>query len=124
MGCKWNWRQLMSGVIAALSPTKVNIVATVIPEYAYGATSGAGNCISNDVTVTATGGVGTLTYAWTKLSGDTISATAATAATTAFTGTVGINEELGATFQCEIEDAIGTTTTVTVDVQLYEISYL
>ena len=114
----------MSGIIAALSPTRVNIVATVFPEYTYGATSGAGTCISQPVTVTASGGVGTLTYTWTKVSGDTISATASSAATTAFSGTVSFNQEIGATFQCVVEDSIGTTAIVTVDIQLYEISYL
>jgi hypothetical protein len=73
---------------------------------------GPGSVTSATVTVTATGGTGPYTYAWSKIAGDTITATAPTSNATAFSGTVGGGETITATFQCVITDSLLATFTV------------
>lgn len=62
------------------------------------------------VTATATGGSGTKTYAWTRVSGDTgITATSSSSATTAFSGTVNKTTPIrDAVFRCTVTDASGS----------------
>lgn len=84
---------------------------------------GAGSVTSATVTVTASGGTSPYTYAWTKISGDAITATLSTSATTAFSGTVALGETLTAQFECEITDSVAATFVVgPVGVGLSEIS--
>ena len=84
---------------------------------------GPGSVTSATVTVTATGGTGPYIYAWSKISGDTITATLATSATTAFSGTVALGETITASFQCVITDSVLATFTVgPIGVGLSEIS--
>lgn len=88
-----------------------------------GTRTGPGSVTSATVTVTATGGTGPYTYAWTKIEGDTITATAASNATTAFSGTVALGETITASFQCLITDSVAATFTVgPIGVGLSEIS--
>jgi hypothetical protein len=88
-----------------------------------GTRTGPGSVTSSTVTITATGGTGPYTYAWTKIAGDTITATLPTAATTAFSGTVALGETITATFQCEITDsALATFMVGPIGVGLSEIS--
>ena len=77
-----------------------------------GTRSGPGSVTSATVTITATGGTGPYTYAWTKIAGDTITATIPAAAATAFNGTVSLGETITATFQCLITDSVLATFTV------------
>lgn len=88
-----------------------------------GTRTGPGSVTSSPVIITATGGTGPYTYAWTKIAGDTIAATLPTAATTAFSGTVALGETITATFECQITDsAMATFTVGPIGVGLSEIS--
>jgi hypothetical protein len=71
------------------------------------------------VTVTVTDPNGTPTYAWSKVSGDSISAVSASSASTAFRATgLGLDETRTATFQCVVSDAPNSETlTVTVTIR-------
>lgn len=84
---------------------------------------GAGPVTSALVTVTAAGGTAPYTYAWTKISGGAITATAPTNNATAFSGTVSLGETIGAQFQCTITDDVAATFVVgPIGVGLSEIS--
>ncbi len=100
------------------------LVLSISPSpYAYGQRFGSGTVTSNVVTVNVSGGVGAKTYGWLKISGDTITATAASAAATAFTGTIGLNQVKTAIFECTVTDSLGATATILVNVSLEEASY-
>ena len=114
----------MSIIPALILASGTPMSLSVEPPIAYGSRTGAGTVTSYVVTVTVMGGTGAKTYSWVKLSGDVISATASTSATTAFSASIGLNDELGATFRCTVTDAIGMTATIDVDVNLYENSFL
>lgn len=84
---------------------------------------GSGSVTSATVTVTAVGGTGPYTYAWSKVSGAAITATAPTNNVTAFSGTVGVGETITAIFECEITDSLAATFVVgPIGVGLSEIS--
>jgi hypothetical protein len=69
------------------------------------------------VTASAVGGAGGYTYAWTKVSGGTITATSsATAATTFEAATMAAGEARSAIFRCTATDTASPAATATVDV--------
>jgi hypothetical protein len=75
---------------------------------------------SDSTTVTASGGTSPYTYAWTKVSGDTLTVNSSTSATTSFTGTTipqwGFKTAL---YRCTVTDSTGgTPLTATVDVDI------
>jgi hypothetical protein len=91
---------------AAASPTSLS-------------TSGVSASLTTaSTTVTPTGGVATYTYAWTKVSGGSITANSSTAATTTFTaGSLTVGESRTAIYRCTVTDSTGgTPLTATVDV--------
>lgn len=76
------------------------------------------------VTVTVTDPHGTPSYAWSKVSGDSISATNSTSASTAFRASgMGLEETRSATFQCVVTDTPDTET-LTVSVTIFRTSTL
>lgn len=79
--------------------------AAVSPTSASGSDTSS-TVTTNSVTVTVTDPNGTPTYAWTKVSGNAISATQPAAATTSFIATgMSVGEIRNATFQCLVSDA-------------------
>lgn len=69
------------------------------------------------VTVTAVGGTAPYTYAWTKVSGDSaILCTQPSLASTEFSGTVGKNSDLFATWRCTVTDSAAAVRTVDIEV--------
>ena len=71
-------------------------------------------------TATASGGTAPYTYAWTKVSGDSITIDSASAATTTFRATsVAAGEMRTATFRCTATDSTGgTPLTATADINV------
>jgi hypothetical protein len=62
------------------------------------------------VTLTINGGTGPYSYAWTKLSGDAITAVSPTAASTQFRGAaMNVDEVRTAAFRCTVTDSLGAT---------------
>lgn len=98
-------------MVAAASPTDVAKT---------GSTRGADKTLTtSSVTVTATGGAGGYTYAWTRIAGNpAITATAATAATTAFAATLAPDQEVHATFRCTVTDAASNQASADVEVTI------
>lgn len=79
-----------------------------------------GGTTSSKTTATASGGSGTKTYLWTRVSGDTgISIVSSTSATTAFSATVNVtNPMFDAVFKCTVTDASGSADSNTVAVHI------
>ena len=80
---------------------------------------------SNSVTVTPAGGTAPYTHLWTYVSGDSAPVpTSSTAASTAFSATVGRDQEKIAVWKDTVTDALGATTSVNVSVSLFHNSNL
>lgn len=73
---------------------------------------------SSTATATPTGGTAPYTYAWTKVSGDTMTATNPTSASTAFRLGVGPGDVKTATYRCTVTDKNGLTAQDTVSITL------
>lgn len=104
-------------VDVTVSITRAAMTASASPTSLY--KSGIGtNQTTASTTVTPSGGVSPYTYAWTKLSGDAITADSASAATTTFSATALFSGEArDATFRCTVTDSTGgTPLTATADV--------
>lgn len=78
-----------------------------------------GSDTPSQVTITASGGTGPYTYAWTHLSGDSaIQVVNPTGATTGFVANLGKNQSKSATKRCTITDAAMASVTVDIGVTL------
>ena len=78
---------------------------------------------SSTVTATPANGTGPFTYSWARISGSAdVSAGSPTAATTGFSGTVGINQLISATFRVTVTDALSATATADTTVTLEYLS--
>lgn len=86
--------------------------------------SGTGNSTgvtlitSSTAYATPTGGTSPYTYAWTKVGGDTMTATNPTSASTAFRLGVGPGDSKSATYRCTVTDSLGQTASGTVNITL------
>lgn len=77
------------------------------------------NITSDAVTVTATGGTGPYTYAWTRVSGSSaISAGTPSADATTFSANVPKNLERIGVWRCTVTDSLAATASVDVSVEL------
>lgn len=95
-----------------------DLSAMADPSYAFNI-SGTGTVVSSSVTVTASGGTPSYSYAWTKVSGDDISVVSASSDTTTFQATgVTSGEIRTAVFRCTVTDSAGSPATTTVDVSV------
>ena len=98
------------------------LVATLNRSAVTGNRSGAGTVTTGSVTVTASGGTGPYTYAWTNVSGDTFTVTSPTAATTTFSITVAVDEVKTAQYRCTVTDSLAATYAVDVSVTGFELT--
>ena len=96
---------------------RASMTATASPTSLYKTTTGS-SATTNSVTVTPSGGTSPYTYAWTLLSGDTLTVTSPSAATTTFSKTgMGTGDSFSATYRCTVTDSTGgTPLTATADV--------
>jgi hypothetical protein len=80
--------------------------------------SGTGTTVTTaTVTVTPYGGTAPYGYSWSKVSGDTMTLSAATSASTTFSGTsMAAGSTLTAVYRCEVQDNVAATTTVDISV--------
>jgi hypothetical protein len=98
------------------------LVATLNRSAVTGNRSGAGTVTTGTVTVTASGGTGPYTYAWTNVSGDTFTPTIPTGATTAFSITVAVDDVKTAQYRCTVTDSVAATYAVDVSVTAFELT--
>lgn len=84
-------------------------------------TGGPRTVTTGNVVVTPSGGSGTYSFTWSRISGDAaITATVPSGPVTAFSATIGPSIEVEATFACLVTDTVsGATKSVFVDVDLY-----
>lgn len=85
--------------------------------------SGAGTIQSITMTTSTSGGVAPYTYAWTTVSGSTVTINTPTASSTSFTVTLSMNESKNTIVRCTVTDAFGTTGSCDVELFFLEISY-
>lgn len=96
------------------------ITLGVTPSSVFGTNNSTGIVLvtSSTATATPTGGTAPYTYAWTKVSGDTMTATSPTSASTAFRLGVGPGDVKTATYRCTVTDKNGLTAQDTVSITL------
>jgi len=97
--------------------TRGGFGASASPTSLYASTS-TSSATTGSTTVTPSGGVSPYTYAWTLLSGDTLTVTSPTAASTTFSKTgLAEGDYFFATYRCTVTDSTaGTPLTATADV--------
>ena len=83
-----------------------------------GDSNGTIQITSGIATATPTGGTAPYTYAWTKVSGDTMTVTNSTSASTAFRASVGPGDSRSATYRCTVTDKNGLSAQDTVSITL------
>ncbi len=97
----------------------VGVLAVTASPTSVSKTEDAATITTATVTAAATGGAGPYTYAWTKLSGGSITAVSASSAATTFTAaTMAAAESRSAIFRCTATDSASPVATATVDVQV------
>ena len=97
------------------------LAATGSPLALLGERAGPGTqTVSSDYArISPTGGTSPYTYAWTKVSGDTMTpSSGGTSAVTKFSYSLAINTALTAVYRCTVTDAASDTVTVDVGVEL------
>jgi hypothetical protein len=98
------------------------LVATINRPAVSGNRSGPGTATTGSVTVTASGGTGPYTYAWTNVSGETFTVTSPTAASTTFSITVAADDVKTAEYRCTVTDSLAATYAVDVSVTAFELT--
>lgn len=113
------WKRILSvsarvgGVWKQIASYAPAMSASVSPAAAAGLISGLGDCTTNSVTVTPSGGLAPFTYAWAKVSGEG-AVDRPSSATTAFTDNLALNESTSGAFRCTVTDSAAQTATVDV----------
>lgn len=92
-------------------------MATATPTFVSGV-GAIGTVTSNSTTVVASGSPGPYSYAWAKVSGDTITPNSPSAATTTFSGSPGIGTTITAVFRCTVTGASQSSQSNNVVVEL------
>jgi hypothetical protein len=90
-------RTASGGLTVSISPTSLNTDFAGTPITSAGATA------------TPSGGTATYSYAWTKVSGDTVTINSPTSATTTFTAAVIAGHSKAATYRCTVTDSTAGT---------------
>jgi len=105
-----------NGVPAASSSVLTSLYAFADTS-SVSATNDSATVTTSAASITAVGGTPTYSYAWTKLSGDTITATSPSASSTTFSGATMVSGETrNAIFRCTVTDSASPEATYTVDV--------
>lgn len=106
----------------ASSASGSSLTASIDAAFAFASGVGGGAFTTPSRTVTAAGGTSPYTYAWAKVSGDTLTVTSPTSASTTFSGTPGVGNTLQAVYRCTVTDNVAATTTVDVSVSITDLT--
>lgn len=79
---------------------------------------GPGTALTGTVTATVSGGTGPYTYAWTKVSGTTLTLSAPASATTSFERVLGNGELVSAIYRVTATDSLSATASAAIGVTL------
>lgn len=104
------WQRVFNSILTAIaSPTSVSGTAsgTVVV-----------TVVSSATTVTVTGGTPGYTYSWALVSGNALTITSPSSATTTFSRSMSGNTSVTAVYRCTVHDAVGSTATADVSVEL------
>ena len=99
----------MSGIMTAFAGTSSALAVTITPGYLYKSRTGTGSITSATDTGSATGGVGSYTYAWTYVSGDSYTINSPSSAGTTFTTTLSSGATKSGVYRCTATDSAGGT---------------
>lgn len=108
---------IMLSLLGSSSGSVGPVTASASPAYVNNTRVGSGLITSDPVTVTAAGGVGPYTYAWSRVAGDTYTVNAPSSATTTFTTTVSAGTAKSASYRCIVTDSLGNNAFVDVTVE-------
>lgn len=100
-------------LVASISPSSLSGVGTNVVSTGDG--GGSSSC-----TVTPSGGTGPYSYAWTKVSGTTITVSSPAAATTGFSTTLIPGQLVTAVYRCTVTDSLLATATADVSITLFD----
>jgi hypothetical protein len=104
-------------VFVTVTITRASMTAAASPTYLYKSGTTTPQTTAS-VTVTPTGGTATYTYAWTKVSGDSLTVNSSTSATTTFTGSVASFSSLHSVYRCTVTDSLALTATADVSITI------
>ena len=99
-------------------PMSLSVTPSVTGAY-NGTSGGIISITSTTATATPVGGTGPFTYAWTKVSGDTLTVTNPTNASTAFRASIGPGDSRFATYRCTVTDSLGLTAIGSTSITLF-----
>lgn len=107
------WRLFFGSGVAASTLNAAMQAGTV-----SGSRSDAGSVTSAAAVLLPTGGTPPYTYAWTKISGDTLTVTSPTAASSTFSSTLTDGQTKSAVYRCTVTDSAGVPATAYDDVTI------
>lgn len=123
-----SWQQLtearayIGGAWETVASFIPDLSVSASPIGASGIIADGGLATTNSVTVTPAGGSAPYTYAWTFVSGDSVTVNSPASATTSFSTTLAPEDETSSVYRCTVTDDNGTTATVDVIVNLASFS--
>lgn len=107
---------------AAQDAPNNSFVVAISPAVAEIISAGFGPLTTNSVTVTPSGGTAPYTYAWSFVSGDTVTINSPTSATTTFTGDPVGYSVLSSVYRCTVTDNAAADASVTVGISIYRVN--
>lgn len=112
---------VFAGVSPGTNPSIRSAYCT--PDYIFNGRYGPGSITTDPTTVGYTGGIGTVTFSWAKVSGDTFTVNSPTAGTTTFTVSVGAYATKSAVYRCTATDGSGAFDTADVSLYASDLNY-
>lgn len=111
----------MTGAVCAAGAAFQDLIVTLSPTFVQKDVSGAGLATTDPCTATVTNGSTSLSYSWTRISGDPIDADTPSVSSTTFSYNISLTESVSAVFRCTVTDtSTGAVESVDVTVTITE----